>query len=60
VRPENDRRHEIAKVYQPSAARMTRTCELSGFAREYNCRDLVEWDYGKYEGLTSAEILKQN
>ncbi len=41
--------------------RAARTCELSGFgAGAITDRDLVEWDYGKYEGLTSAEILKQN
>jgi broad specificity phosphatase PhoE len=37
-----------------------RTCELSGFGANAEVDpDLVEWDYGKYEGLTSAEILRQ-
>jgi len=37
--------------------RAVRTCELAGFgaAAEVD-RDLMEWDYGDYEGITSAEI----
>ena len=51
----------FAKVFTSPLQRASRTCELSGFgaAAEID-RDLVEWDYGKYEGLTSAEILRQN
>ncbi|MBA3808772.1 MAG: histidine phosphatase family protein, partial [Solirubrobacterales bacterium] len=38
-------------------ARARETCELSGFAALAEpCPDLVEWDYGDYEGLRSAEI----
>jgi broad specificity phosphatase PhoE len=34
-----------------------RTCELAGFGRVAEVDpDLVEWNYGEYEGLTSAEI----
>jgi probable phosphoglycerate mutase len=37
--------------------RSRRTCELSGLGRAVQVNeDLVEWDYGKYEGLTTAEI----
>lgn len=37
--------------------RATETCRLAGFAaRAEDCEDLVEWDYGAYEGRTSAEI----
>ncbi|MGI8903173.1 MAG: histidine phosphatase family protein [Solirubrobacteraceae bacterium] len=33
------------------------TCELAGFgASAVSCEDLREWDYGDYEGLTTAEI----
>jgi probable phosphoglycerate mutase len=35
--------------------RAARTAELAGFAATPE-PDLVEWDYGDYEGLTSAEI----
>jgi probable phosphoglycerate mutase len=37
--------------------RASRTCELAGFGAVAEIeRDLVEWDYGDYEGRTSAEI----
>lgn len=37
--------------------RARRTCGLAGFAdRAALAPDLVEWDYGDYEGRTSAEI----
>jgi probable phosphoglycerate mutase len=33
------------------------TCELAGFGGRCEIdRDLMEWNYGEYEGLTSAEI----
>jgi broad specificity phosphatase PhoE len=52
---------KFAQVFTSPLQRAARTCELSGFgAGAITDRDLVEWDYGKYEGLTSAEILKQN
>ena len=37
--------------------RARRTCELAGFAAVANViPDLVEWDYGDYEGRRTAEI----
>ncbi len=40
--------------------RARQTCELAGFKELAQIEpDLVEWDYGNYEGLTSAEIRKQ-
>jgi probable phosphoglycerate mutase len=40
--------------------RAIRTCELAGFgARAEIDPDLMEWDYGQYEGLTSSEIRKE-
>src|SRR5215813_896246 len=51
----------FAKVLTSPLQRASRTCELSGFgAGAETDPDLVEWDYGKYEGLTSAEILCDN
>ena len=40
--------------------RAARTAELAGFGATLQTDDdLVEWDYGAYEGLTSAEIHAQ-
>ena len=44
------------RLRQP-ARRARRTCELAGFgARARLEADLLEWDYGAYEGRTTAEI----
>jgi broad specificity phosphatase PhoE len=47
----------FAAVITSPLQRAARTCELTGFgsAAEVD-RDLVEWNYGRYEGRTSAEI----
>lgn len=38
-----------------------RTCELAGFAQQAEItKDLIEWDYGDYEGLTTPEIRKKD
>jgi probable phosphoglycerate mutase len=50
----------FAKVFTSPLQRAVRTCELAGFgAVAETDPDLVEWDYGQYEGLRSAEILRQ-
>jgi broad specificity phosphatase PhoE len=37
--------------------RARETCRLAGFEQAAElCDDLHEWDYGEYEGITSAEI----
>jgi broad specificity phosphatase PhoE len=44
-------------VFVSPLGRARRTCELAGFGGR--CRadaDLLEWDYGAYEGKTTAEI----
>lgn len=47
----------FAKVLTSPLQRAVRTCELAGFGAvaEVN-RDLVEWDYGRYEGRRTDEI----
>ena len=47
----------FAKVFTSPLQRAARTCELAGFgaAAEID-RDLVEWNYGDYEGLRTVEI----
>jgi broad specificity phosphatase PhoE len=52
---------KFAKVFTSPLQRASRTCELSGFgAGAVTDPDLVEWDYGEYEGLTSAQILRDH
>jgi broad specificity phosphatase PhoE len=48
---------ELAGVFSSPLQRARRTCELAGFgSRATVDRDLVEWDYGEYEGLRTADI----
>lgn len=50
-------RLSIAKVFVSPLQRAMRTCALAGFGDVAEVdRNLVEWDYGKYEGLTTHEI----
>jgi broad specificity phosphatase PhoE len=47
----------VAAVFTSPLRRAKQTCALAGF--EFNAEedpDLVEWDYGDYEGLRTAEI----
>jgi len=47
----------FAKVFTSPLQRARRTCELAGFGAEAEVdRDLLEWNYGEYEGLGTAEI----
>jgi broad specificity phosphatase PhoE len=51
---------KFAKVFTSPLQRAARTCELAGFAALAETDpDLVEWNYGEYEGLRSAEILRK-
>ena len=43
-------------VVSSPRTRAVRTAELAGFADVETDEDLVEWDYGDYEGVTTAEI----
>jgi broad specificity phosphatase PhoE len=53
------RDHDFAQVFTSPLQRARRTCELAGFAaRAVVDADLVEWDYGDYEGKTSAEVRR--
>ncbi|MEB3169704.1 MAG: histidine phosphatase family protein [Cyanobium sp.] len=39
--------------------RARRTCELAGLGEQAEpCADLREWDYGAYEGISTAEIRR--
>ncbi len=51
------RGHEFGRVFASPLRRARQTCELAGFIDRAELRDeLLEWDYGDYEGRTTAEI----
>jgi probable phosphoglycerate mutase len=56
------RRH-VAAVFTSPALRATRTAELAGLddcdGAAKQDPDLWEWDYGGYEGMTTAQIQRQ-
>jgi len=50
----------FTKVFTSPLQRAVRTCELAGFGAQTEVDpDLVEWNYGEYEGRTGAEIRKE-
>ncbi|MFY8150086.1 MAG: histidine phosphatase family protein [Prochlorococcaceae cyanobacterium] len=52
-------RMRFAAVLVSPLQRARRTCELAGLgAGAIPCDDLQEWDYGDYEGITTAEIRR--
>ncbi len=52
---------EFSAIFTSPLQRARRTCELAGLSsRALIDSDLIEWKYGDYEGLTSAEILKED
>jgi probable phosphoglycerate mutase len=46
----------FVRVLTSPLARARRTCELAGFPAAEIDPDLMEWDYGRYEGRTTADI----
>jgi broad specificity phosphatase PhoE len=48
--------HEFALVLTSPLQRAARTAELAGLSSAEVEPDLVEWDYGGYEGLTTSQI----
>ena len=50
----------FAGVFASPLIRVRKTCELAGFGSAAEIDpDLVEWDYGKFDGRTTADILKE-
>jgi probable phosphoglycerate mutase len=51
---------KFAQVFTSPLQRAKRTCELAGFTAQAEVdRDLLEWNYGEYEGRRTVEILKE-
>ncbi len=51
---------KFIKVFTSPLQRARRTCELAGFGSVAEVdRDLLEWNYGEYEGRRTAEILAE-
>ena len=47
----------FSRVFTSPLQRAKRTCELAGFGERAEIdRDLLEWNYGEYEGLRTLEI----
>jgi probable phosphoglycerate mutase len=71
--PLTDAGHEQAKVLRDALSawsfervlsspleRAAETCRLAGLGERAECMDaLLEWDYGEYEGITTAQIREQ-
>ena len=50
----------FAKVFRSPLQRARRTCELAGFGTVAEIDgDLVEWNYGEYEGRRTADIHRE-
>jgi len=50
---------EFDLVLTSPRLRARRTAELAGFPDAHVEEDLTEWDYGLYEGITTAEIREE-
>jgi broad specificity phosphatase PhoE len=52
-------KRQIQAVFTSPAKRAVRTAELAGLTGGNTDPDLWEWDYGGYEGRTTAEIQRE-
>ncbi len=51
-------RHDLAMVLSSPLERARRTAELAGLEPELD-DDLLEWDYGGYEGMSTPEVRRR-
>ena len=50
-------KQHFAAVFSSPLQRARRTCELAGLGDQMQiCDDIIEWNYGDYEGITTATI----
>ena len=53
------RGRRFAAVFCSPLQRAKRTCELAGLGADMQiCPEILEWDYGDYEGITTPQIRK--
>jgi probable phosphoglycerate mutase len=53
-------RRSFARVLSSPLSRALETCRLAGLDEHAEPRDdLLEWDYGEYEGITTAQIRER-
>jgi probable phosphoglycerate mutase len=54
------RRFSFARVFTSPLQRASKTCALAGFGEVAVVdTDLVEWDYGRFEGKMTKEVVKE-
>ena len=50
----------FARIFTSPLQRASKTCALAGFGTVAEVeQDLIEWDYGRYEGKVTSDILKE-
>jgi probable phosphoglycerate mutase len=53
-------RFSFARVFASPLQRAAKTCELAGFGAVAEVdADLVEWDYGRFEGMLTRDIRRE-
>ena len=54
------RQFSFSRVFTSPLLRASKTCELAGFGAGSEVdRDLIEWNYGSFEGKLTSDILKE-
>ena len=54
------RRYSFVSVFTSPLQRASKTCDLAGYgATAERDPDLAEWDYGRFEGMLTKNILKE-
>jgi probable phosphoglycerate mutase len=54
------RQFSFTRVFTSPLQRASKTCELAGFGVGAEVdHDLIEWDYGRYEGRRTSDIVKE-
>jgi broad specificity phosphatase PhoE len=54
------RRISFVHIFTSPLQRASKTCELAGFGAGVEVDpDLIEWDYGRFEGKRTSDVLKE-